>query len=142
MNLRPAAQLRARRAVRARDRRGCSVRARLVFQVHDEDNAETAARFSKWDAAGEFLGQAQIGSNDEDSPLDDTFVVDRDGFLYFYTATESGSSSNELRLWKCTTEWPSADTTRAVFASSATSLKRLCAGKRARREVLEPRANR
>jgi hypothetical protein len=75
-----------------------------------DDRAMNARRFSKWDAAGAFLGQLRLGANGEDAPTDDAFRVDRDGFLYYATESEPGSSSNELFLWRCTLDWPeSAD---------------------------------
>lgn len=73
-----------------------------------EDHAQTFGRFSKWNATGEFLGQVELGANREDRPHDGTFVVDRDGFLYYSTTTEPSSSSNELRLHRCTTSWPAS----------------------------------
>ncbi len=76
-----------------------------------DDNPQTFARFSKWAASGDFLGQARIGSEGEDEPLDDSFVVDRDGFLYFYQASQPGSSSNQLRLRRCKTDWENRSAT-------------------------------
>lgn len=76
-----------------------------------DSRATTQGRFSQWSPSGEFIGQAQIGSSPEDLPLDGTFVVDKDGFLYFYNATERGSSSNELRLKRCNADWTSSPDT-------------------------------
>lgn len=71
-----------------------------------EDHAATELRFSKWDAAGAFLGQLALGANQEEAPVGDAFRVDRDGFLYYDTDSESGSSSNELFLVRCSLDWP------------------------------------
>ena len=75
-----------------------------------DDHAMTEVRFSKWSSAGALLGQLRLGANGEDAPTDNAFRVDRDGFLYYATESEPGSSSNELFLWRCTLDWPeSAD---------------------------------
>ena len=78
------------------------------FECFDDEDAQPVARFSKWNAAGEFIGQARLGTSSSDRPRDDTFVVDRDGFLYYYVATQPGSSSNELGLIRCGTDWNAA----------------------------------
>ena len=79
-----------------------------------DNRATTEHRFSKWNAAGAFLGQLALGPNQEDTPLDDAFRVDRDGFLYYASNTEGGSSSNELFLQRCSLDWPeSADLHRS-----------------------------
>lgn len=69
-----------------------------------DDRAVEHHRFSRWTTDGAFLGQLALGDNDDLMPINDTFRVDRDGFLYYNTDTGTGSS-NELRLWRCRTEW-------------------------------------
>lgn len=83
-----------------------------------EENAEEVARFSKWSADGEFLGQVEIGQNEE-RPLDDTFVVDRDGNLYYYIAIEPSSSSNTLRLIRCSTDWTGGTRDRSQVCNAS-----------------------
>jgi len=70
-----------------------------------DDRAVEHHRFSRWTTDGAFLGQIALGDTDDLMPINDTFRVDRDGFLYYNTDTGTGSS-NELRLWRCRTEWP------------------------------------
>lgn len=69
-----------------------------------DDNPDTFARFSKWSADGEFLGQVRIGSDESDRPEGDSFVLDRDGYLYYLVDTDTGSS-NEIFLNRCETDW-------------------------------------
>lgn len=70
-----------------------------------DDRAVEHHRFSRWTTDGAFLGQIALGDTDDLMPINDTFRVDRDGFLYYNTDTGTGSS-NELYLWRCRTEWP------------------------------------
>ena len=70
-----------------------------------DDRTQTKPRISKWTAAGDYLGQMRIGATPDDEPVGDTFVLDRDGFLYYNIQSEPGSSSNALHLQKCTTDW-------------------------------------
>lgn len=72
-----------------------------------DNKAFNKQRFSQWNADGDFLGQLQIGENPEDAPVSDAFRIDRDGFLYYNTASQPGSSSNELFLWRCPVDWQS-----------------------------------
>jgi hypothetical protein len=70
-----------------------------------DENADTRRRISKWDRDGNFLGQMRFGPEPEDWPMNDAFVLDRDGFLYYSTILEPGSSSAELFLNRCRTDF-------------------------------------
>jgi hypothetical protein len=70
------------------------------FQCDLEKKAVTGNRISRWGRDGSFLGQMRFGPNPEDTPNNDAFVIDRDGFLYFNQYTSSGSSS-EMFLVQC-----------------------------------------
>jgi len=77
----------------------------------NQEIPETRARFSKWNESGAFLGQARIGATVSDRPVGDSFVLDRDGFLYYIHDNEPGSSSNELFLKRCSTGWDGLEDT-------------------------------
>ena len=70
------------------------------FTCDLEKKAVTGNRISRWDRDGNFIGQMRFGPNPEDTPSNDAFVIDRDGFLYFNQYTASGSSS-EMFLVQC-----------------------------------------
>lgn len=80
------------------------------------ESVVTKRRFSKWNAAGDFLGQLELGPTGNDRPVGDTFVLDRDGFLYFNTSQAPGSSSDTLALWKCATNFVDTDVASACDA--------------------------
>lgn len=72
-----------------------------VFECDaSSDTVLTYRRFSQWGPRGGFQGQVTLGVNAADAPADDAFRVDRDGFLYYNTLLNTGSSS-ELRLHQC-----------------------------------------
>jgi len=90
------------------------------------ESVVTKRRFSKWNAAGDFLGQLRLGPNGEDWPLGDAFVLDRDGLLYYNTSLEPGSSSDTLGLWKCDPDFVDIDAASgcdevAQFTSSSSA---------------------
>jgi len=70
-----------------------------------DKSADTRRRISKWDRDGNFLGQMRFGPGAEDWPMNDAFVLDRDGFLYYSTILEPGSSSAEMFLNRCRTDF-------------------------------------
>ena len=89
------------------------------------ESVVTNRRISKWNAAGDFLGQLRLGPSRADWPLGETFVLDRDGFLYYNTSLEPGSSSDTLGLWKCDPDFVDTDAASACdavaqFTSSST----------------------
>jgi len=75
------------------------------FSCDLEHKADTRRRISKWDRDGNFLGQMRFGPGGEDWPMNDAFVLDRDGFLYYSTILEPGSSSAEMFLNRCRTDF-------------------------------------
>ncbi len=62
------------------------------------DPVELSQRLSLWDPDGRFVSHRRL---DPDELTNDSFVVDRNGDLYFITVLEGGSSSAELQLNRC-----------------------------------------
>ena len=60
-----------------------------VFKCGASD-ATVPERISKWDAVGTYLGQTGFPQNNRN----DSFVIDRDGFLYIIVKVGSGSSTD------------------------------------------------
>ena len=82
------------------------------FRCSSDDKASALGRFSKWDDEGTFLGQIRIetnpdGATPDDLPIDDAFVIDRDGFLYYNTAISPSTSSMRLNVIRCETDFMS-----------------------------------
>ncbi|MGI9344253.1 MAG: Ig-like domain-containing protein [Gammaproteobacteria bacterium] len=70
------------------------------------EGAESRRRFSKWNAAGDYLGMLPI-DNISNPMRGDAFRADRDGFLYYNTIQSAGTSSATLTLQQCpTNDWP------------------------------------
>ena len=76
------------------------------FECLDEDGKVSGdhRRISRWSASGEFLGQQPVGSSGGQLPLGNAFVLDRDGFIYYNTIINAGSSQR-LDLLKCGTDF-------------------------------------
>jgi formylglycine-generating enzyme required for sulfatase activity len=71
------------------------------FFICNSNDAELRQRISWWGRDGAFLGQERL---DQDDLTNESFVVDRDGFLYYITVLEPGSSSAEINLTRCRPE--------------------------------------
>jgi formylglycine-generating enzyme required for sulfatase activity len=74
------------------------VRLVLDHYIGCNDPVELYQRLSLWDPDGNFISHRRL---DQDQLTNDSFVVDRNGVLYFVSVLEGGSSSAELQLTGC-----------------------------------------
>ncbi len=72
------------------------------FTCDLEKKAVDHPRISKWDRDGAYLGQKSFSPDTQ--PSNDAFVFDRDGFMYYSTITQDGSSS-EMFLYRCSADF-------------------------------------
>ena len=74
------------------------------FTCNQDNAAEVGNRISRWDRDGNFLGQMRFGPNPEDTPRNDAFVLDRDGFIYYNQYLSTGSSA-EMNVIRCSADF-------------------------------------